>query len=145
MTNFKRGDIVLYRSFLDSPQFGAVIASDPSPGRYGSLRCNLAGLGKFYFDFFGQSECQGLHLLALVANLELAPTIFCTDRQWRTEQQFQGCDDAILVGQVYWSNEDVFEEIGWRFIAQEPNGMIIEAGPADSYETARAKVEELCK
>ena len=144
MKIFKKGDIVLYSPYLrpGDPKFGGVVSEEPWQPEYGDLKpvTHVTGLGREYRSFTGRPDKETARDVPL-RKLELAPTLLCSDGVWRSDA---GADSAALradiVGSVSWSKEK-----GWLFAICDADDAWSDWMLAESYEAARAAVEEACK
>lgn len=117
MTTFKKGDIVFY----GSEQAACVVLSAPFIMANGIEVCRLLG-PNFY---------TGVCHAAFSSWMKHAPTLFrASDRTWHTHD-----DDG------YFDAETCY--VGGWVVAFLETANIVEG--FDSYEDARAKIEELCK
>ena len=136
-TTFRRGDIVLYSPIMlpDEPKFVGVVREKPWQLGCGTWVTHLTGLSKAYGDFV---KCPGrayVHAARFEA-LELAPTIYCkSKRAWRKRS---ARDNERVDHEVFYV---LLGAVGTRWAWQAGS----KCGSSESYEAARAKVEELCE
>lgn len=91
-TKFKKGDIVLYSPTTTpgSPKFGAVVRKKPwQLGDKKTWVTHVVGLGPAYGAHIHKPDSTIVHAACLRA-LEHAPTIYCSNRQWITQELFEG-------------------------------------------------------
>lgn len=139
MTTFKKGDIVRYKW----PMFPPIQSSSPLEVQ---ITDHTAVIDE-PFELGGKPAYRLLHVAGSVPaeDMELAPTIFCSDGKWRNRIDFDKCGFNVR-GEIYWNDiESQFKEIGWRYSVYREPGSLRRALPIESYEAARAAVEELCK
>jgi hypothetical protein len=146
MTTFKRGDIVLYRPILTMNLFGAVVASKSSMEIDGDLRCDIRGLSADYFKMYGLPHKLSLVISVLVERLELAPTVFSNGNEHTPDGwHLRGnVFESEFNGAICWHDNKDSSQAGWRYSFRDANGWVY-GRRAESYEAARAAVEELCK
>lgn len=148
MTTFKKGDIVLYSPIMmpGESSFGGVVRETPWQLGSGDWVTHVIGLGPAYRSFTHRPDKETVHG-ALLEALEPAPVFFCAnDRTWHNESPDKST----------WIDAEIFyvmpgtamalactTGVGWGYTISTRHSRITER--ADSYETARAKIEEAFK
>jgi len=140
MSDFKKGDIVLYKpsDLPGQPAFGAVVKTESWELGHGAVVCHLKGLGKAYDDFTGKRGRTTVSA-ALVDRLKPAPTYYhVATKSWLIS------NDGDCAGHIYWHDAPSLQDNGWKYSLRDAEDWT-HGIHAESYEAARAKVEELCE